>query len=215
MGTTALGVAKLCWFNGLWVASGGGPLLLAYALLARDSRLLLAFALYAAYRHLRPARTWPALRRAFRLDATPYFAAQELRYDGFEALPPDDARMLCFHPHGVLCCGWTVANAHPALDAARVTWLAADVLLALPGIGDFLRWCKTRGVGAATLRRMLAARRNVALLPGGFEEATVYARGAFRVYIRNRKARAAAWGEPRGESCNTASLASARLRLVR
>ena len=57
MGTTALGVAKLCWFNGLWVASGGGPLLLAYALLARDSRLLLAFALYAAYRHLRPART--------------------------------------------------------------------------------------------------------------------------------------------------------------
>ena len=95
--------------------------------------------------------------------------------------------MLCFHPHGMLCCGWTVANSGAALSASRVTWLAADALLALPGIGDFLRWNATEGVGAANLRRLMARRANVALLPGGFEEATVYARGAFRVYLRRRK----------------------------
>ena len=37
----------------------------------------------------------------------------------------------------------------------------------------------------------------MALLPGGFEEATLYARGAFRVYVRTRKARAGLADESR------------------
>jgi hypothetical protein len=102
-------------------------------------------------------------------------------------MPPDDGRMLAFHPHGMLCCGWTVANASALFARAGVTWLVADVLLLLPCIADFLRWNGSAAVGAASLRRLLARRRNVALLPGGFEEATLYERGAHRVYVRARR----------------------------
>lgn len=162
---TVLGSAKLCLFFGLWCGSGLIPVVLLHALATARPLPLLAAALWYAYRLLFPARPWPALRRAFSLDPTPYFASQRLLFAAetgakrgrqgagaargadagaqAQAPPADDARMLCFHPHGMLCAGWTVANSGAALSGSDITWLAADVLLALPGIGDFLRWNAT------------------------------------------------------------------------
>ena len=156
--TTALGFAKLCLFYGLWCGAGLVPFALLYAMYTARALPLLAAAFWLAYRVLCPARPWPALRRLFCLDASPYFASQRLMFAGDKgaAPPADDARMLCFHPHGMLCCGWTVANAGAALRSAAVTWLAADVLFLLPGIADFLRWNATEGVGGANLRRLMA-----------------------------------------------------------
>ena len=182
--TTLLGSAKLSLFFGLWCASGLIPLVLLHAVATARPLPLLAAALWYAYRLLFPARPWPALRRAFSLDTTQYFASQRLLFASdtesgrgraakegksklkAQAPPADDARMLCFHPHGMLCCGWTVANSGAALSGSEVTWLAADVLLALPGIGDFLRWNATEGVSAANLRRLMA-RHQRRLAPSG------------------------------------------------
>lgn len=152
--------------------------------LARSTPLLFLLA-YLPYRQLRPARPWPALRRLFRMDGTPYFKRQELVLS--TPLVADSGAMLAFHPHGILCVGWTLANAHAAFTQAAVHWLAADVLLALPFLGDFLAWNATEGVGATNMRLRMATRANVALLPGGFEEATHFARGRHRVYLKGRR----------------------------
>jgi 2-acylglycerol O-acyltransferase 2 len=168
--------------------SGGIPFLLLYALLTRWPAPLVAAASYHVFRRLSPARTWPALRAAFCLDSAQYFRTQAIVFeDAADAagLPPDDGRVLAFHPHGMLCCGWTLCNASARF--ASVTWLVADVLLLLPGISDFLKWNASDGVGGATLRRLLSRRANVALLPGGFEEAVLYERGAHRVFLRSRR----------------------------
>ena len=157
--TTALGFAKLFLFFGLWVGAGLVPFVLLYSAATARPLPLLVAAFWLAYRLLFPARPWPALRHAFCLDASPYFASQRLVFAGAQPAgppPADDARMMCFHPHGMLCCGWTVANAGEALRGSDVTWLAADVLFALPGIADFLRWNATEGVGGANLRRLMA-----------------------------------------------------------
>ena len=158
---TALGFAKLCLFYGLWTGAGLVPFALLYAAATARPLPLLCAAFWLAYRLLFPAQPWPALRRVFCLDASPYFASQRLVFAGAKAAAPpaDDARMLCFHPHGMLCCGWTVANAGAALRSARVTWLAADVLFLLPGIADFLRWNATEGVGAHNMRRLMVRRK--------------------------------------------------------
>ena len=120
---TALGFAKLCLFYGLWTGAGLVPFALLYAAAAAKPLPLLCAAFWLAYRLFVPARPWPALRRMFCLDASPYFASQRLVFAGAKAAAPpaDDARMLCFHPHGMLCCGWTVANAGAALRSAGVT----------------------------------------------------------------------------------------------
>ena len=144
----------------------------------------LALAGWHVFRKLSPARTWPALRAWFRLDTTPYWWDGKTVFDGFEKLD-DEGSLLSFHPHGMLCCGWTTCNAN--LRFSSVTWLVADALLSLPFISDFLRWNKSESVGIRNMKRLLAQRRNVALLPGGFEEATLYAYGKHRVYLKRRK----------------------------
>ena len=92
---------------------------------------------------------------------------------------------VCVVAAGMLCCGWTLCNASARF--ASVTWLVADVLLLLPFISDFLRWHASDGVGGRTLARLLARRANVALLPGGFEEATLYERGRHAVFVKRRR----------------------------
>ena len=112
-----------------------------------------------------------------------------------------------------------------ALRPSRITWLVAEALFYFPWINELLSWNNTRSVSASNMKRFLARRRNpppaaarpaaardrrggcpreqgegrnVALLPGGFEEATLYRRGRFRVYIKRRKARAVALSCLRG-----------------
>ncbi len=164
------------------------PVFLLHCLLTKRVEGLLVFLAYHALRRVRTARTWPSLRQLFCLDGTQYWRSQRVVLDhaGFKdgLVPHDGGRMLAFHPHGMLCCGWTLCNASARFSA--VTWLVADVLLAVPFISDFLRWHASEPVGAASLRRALAARRTVALLPGGFEEATLYRYGRHRVFLKRR-----------------------------
>jgi len=188
-----LAAVRLWLFFSVWTLSPVALILLVLGTLRAlvppfslaTSTPLLFLLLYLPYRALRPARPWPALRRVFRMDGSRYFKRQELVLS--TPLEPDSGAMLAFHPHGILCVGWTLANAHAALTQAAVHWLAADVLLALPFIGDFLAWNATEGVGAANMRRRMSTRANVALLPGGFEEATHFARGRHRVFLKNRR----------------------------
>ena len=103
---------------------------------------------------------------------------------GFDKEAPAKMHLFAFHQHGMLCCGWTVANASRRF--ASITWLVADILLAIPFVSDFLSWHKCERVGAAHMREVLKSGRSCALLPGGFEEATQYIRGRHRVFLRRR-----------------------------
>jgi 1-acyl-sn-glycerol-3-phosphate acyltransferase len=159
------------------------PSFCLFSLLQGRTGPLLAVAGWRILRTMRPARTWPALRAWFRLDTTPYWMTGKTVFDGFEKLS-EEGSLLAFHPHGMLCCGWTTCNAN--VKFAPVTWLVADALLALPFISDFLRWNKSESVGTANMKRLLTRRRTVALLPGGFEEATLYVYGKHRVFLKRR-----------------------------
>lgn len=187
MGATFAGTLKFGFFTGLWVGSlAVVPLLLALALSGHTAPFA-AWCLLALFRRVVPARPWDALRDVLCLDETPYFSSQHIVFAEGKPPPAGDARVLCFHPHGLLCCAWTLGNTCSALRTSSVSWLAADSLLALPLISDFLRCCATLPVSAPTFRRLLALRTNVALLPGGFEEATLFARGRERVFIKSRR----------------------------
>jgi len=67
---------------------------------------------YYTYRHIFPASRWDAFLRLYRLSMTNsngYFQNQILVQKG-EEVKSDDSTLLAFHPHGVLCLGWTIAN---------------------------------------------------------------------------------------------------------
>ena len=66
-------------------------------------------------------------------------------------------------------------------------WLAAESLLLLPFIRDFMIWSDVFGATKECMTNLMAQGCNVALIPGGFQEATLYQRGMHRIYIKERK----------------------------
>lgn len=65
--------------------------------------------------------------------------------------------------------------------------LASRAIMALPVSGMVLRWLGVQSVDANNLRRHMKEGNTIALLPGGFEEATLTSNTKERVFIKKRK----------------------------
>ncbi|CAI5728839.1 unnamed protein product [Peronospora effusa] len=100
---------------------------------------------------------------------------------------PDDHALFAFHPHGVLPNGFAFNGAHHmGFLHSNCRWLVSENLFWFPGMKDLLHWMDFSCVAKSTFHRFMATGQNVCLLPGGFEEATIYERGKHRVYIKKR-----------------------------
>lgn len=87
----------------------------------------------------------------------------------------DIKAMLCFHPHGILGAGFTWNGIHSNELGHKATFLAVDMLCYVPVFAWILKWCgNVQGAGAANMTRLMKQGKNIALLPGGFEEATIH-----------------------------------------
>ncbi|GMI21368.1 hypothetical protein TrCOL_g2414 [Triparma columacea] len=128
------------------------------------------------------------------LNGRAYYARAELK-GAINSVKPGKV-MYAVHPHGVLTAGWTwnmFFNADFHKRCGRVGFLLDEGLrLKSPTFRMMCDWCETdnQWAGAATKRVMLKAmeegKTSLALLPGGFQEATLCAKGKDRVYIKNR-----------------------------
>lgn len=147
--------------------------------------LVATLLLSAQYTFAKP-KAWPAWRKfIFSLDPWSWYAECKLH---FSCKIDAEKTMLCYHPHGALCVGFAWTGAHcPTLDPYGITFLVVDVLPKLPLMGWVINWFgNMRGASAPVMKRLLSAGRNVALIPGGFEEATIMKRGVERIYLKRR-----------------------------
>ncbi|GMF34862.1 unnamed protein product [Phytophthora lilii] len=100
---------------------------------------------------------------------------------------PNDRSMFAFHPHGVLSNGFAINGCHHmSFERAECRWLVAENLFWPPMLREVLNWMDFSSVAKATFQRVMPTGQNVSLIPGGFEEATLYRRGKHRVYIKKR-----------------------------
>lgn len=103
-------------------------------------------------------------------------------------VPADAKTVFAFHPHGILPCGFLKNGVHSHRFAtSNAEWLVTDNLFWFPITRDMLQWCSFGPVSKPNFVRLLKEERNICLLPGGFEEATIYAYGKHRVFIKERK----------------------------
>ncbi|KAF0696129.1 Aste57867_13105 [Aphanomyces stellatus] len=163
--------------------------LLALVFLPLTRPYVLAFAVaYYGSRLVMPLRRSQYVCEWFVWANSPaYFAKQEVVREDTEPVAKQSKTMFAFHPHGVLCCGWSVNGAMNAswLDL-KISWLAADVLFKLPFVSHVLSWGGSDTAAKPNFERLMKQGDNIALLPGGFEEATLFAKGEHRVYIKKR-----------------------------
>lgn len=153
---------------------------------------------YIMYRNS-PQGEWLAVRQLsrFLLFHYPYFQHNACIFEEREEeclqdhqkpmVKPDERAMFAYHPHGALSCGFTVNGVHSYRYLnSNMRWLVTHNLFWFPLMRDILRWLGFDDVTKPTFTKYLDENRNVALYPGGFEEATIFQRGKHRVFIKHR-----------------------------
>lgn len=161
---------------------------------ADPSRYLLAWALYGAKRVLLPLREWRAFKAACAFAARDakdggYFEEYDIVFaDGVEQadLASSRKRLFGFHPHGMLLCGWTMAIADARTTAWDAAWLATRWVTVMPLVSEWMVWLGVQAVEGANFKRILASGKNICMAVGGYEEATHYEYGKYRVFLRGR-----------------------------
>ena len=137
-----------------------------------------------------PVTPKASIKAFYRTGSTCYFTSASLLYENHSALakagnalPPT---VYAMHPHGVFSMGWATLFTQPEL--ADVRWCFAHILYRAPFFKAFV---SMMGYPASADKghflKLLKRKLNIALLPGGFEEATISSAAADRVYIAKRK----------------------------
>lgn len=94
--------------------------------------------------------------------------------------------MYLVHPHGIFCLGWSLLFSRP--EMGHVSFCFSNALYYSP-----LFRIVSKLIGnpskcdAATMKNHMKRKRSLALIPGGFEEASVHSQSADRVFLKNRK----------------------------
>ncbi|DBA02996.1 TPA: hypothetical protein N0F65_003184 [Lagenidium giganteum] len=160
--------------------------------------VLVMMAYYSYHLVLFPGQgPWMWMRHFIRdtLTKYPYFRYNKCVFEEFPdeeddlkpLAKPDEKAMYAFHPHGILSCGWSFNGAHHMRFAeAKAKWLVAENLFWYPVMRDVLNWVEFGNVAKETFVSLMSKGKNLCVIPGGFEEATIYQHGKHRLYLNCR-----------------------------
>ncbi|DBA02974.1 TPA: hypothetical protein N0F65_003162 [Lagenidium giganteum] len=171
--------------NGLQVLLGDSLLRVAVPVLA----------LYVLYQlFFWKTRVNPGFRQYFMdfVRAYPYFATTGLVFDNKQPdervqIEPNDKNMFAFHPHGVTSLGWSYNGVYNhSLMHSDLRWLVTSAIFFIPVLRNMMAWIGAEPIEKNHVKRLLSESRNVCLIPGGYEKATIYERNKHRVYMRHR-----------------------------
>ena len=174
----------------VWLSSLGAPFILCYLWVAGHTRAFAA-ALGAALLAYAPGvPRVPALKRF--LSVARYYRSASLRWCAAPATAAAVARgdaaptVLCVHPHGIFCQAW--AALFLTEEAADVTFCFSNALVMSP---YFRLLCRLTGFPSKcdrdSMKRLMRERKRLALIPGGFHEATVHSPTEDRLFLKTRK----------------------------
>ena len=140
-------------------------------------------------------KRWPKWNQMMihRFTSTRAFARASMVEEDGHRVNFDDREspaLLAYNPHGVFCAAFSGSHGvlHPTLFERKVLFLLAPALYHMPLFRLFVvaMFGNIRDASKATMETAMRQRRHVALLPGGFEEASVAQPGKDRVYVAKR-----------------------------
>lgn len=134
-----------------------------------------------------PIKPWPAFVK-FCHNAHPRNRFKSC----FSVLPKSvskEGSMFCFHPHGVLAVGFCQNGLlAPEMEQHNLTYLVATSVFFLPFFSLICYWLGTvRAANPGTLHELMKKRKNIALLPGGFQDATLASNTREKIFLKKRK----------------------------
>mmetsp|Transcript_11893 Transcript_11893/g.32147 ORF Transcript_11893/g.32147 Transcript_11893/m.32147 type:complete len:312 (+) Transcript_11893:183-1118(+) len=179
------GSVALLIYMAVWVCSLISPLIVIGLIYLQCFKAAIFTTLLMFSAHV--PNLWPRVKafREFMGSAFKYFQEGSLRYEEEVDTTGTRPTIVCVHPHGIFPLGWGMLTTRP--EMADVHFCFSSVLYASP---FFLIFCKLIGkpnpADKKTMQRLMKERKTMALIPGGFEEATITTNNADRVFIKAR-----------------------------
>ena len=168
----------------------GGAITVAPLYLITKGHIIAATALFglASVQYVRPVSPWPEFAALLKRMNPRAFYKRCTLGGNLKAIR-EEKSLLAYHPHGMLTIGFSWNGCHAGeLTGKRIVWLVVDILCNAPLFGYVVGWMgNIQGASARNMKKLMAAGSNIALLPGGFEEATIQSYGVESVYIKHRK----------------------------
>ena len=173
----------------IWLASAVSPFIFGFAVAWGYQKLaaLIVAVTIAAYLPWEKGTISHRIQRFIDCHHPSYYdGGVSLVFEGGE-VPPAEHKQTFFavHPHGAFCIGWAQLFTSPQMHKVRFCF--APALFASPFFRLFSRTVGKPGSAArASMDSYLKAGEDVALPPGGFEEATLTSTTRDRVFIKKR-----------------------------
>eukprot|EP01084_Bolivina_argentea_P161674 281435_1 len=94
--------------------------------------------------------------------------------------------LMCVHPHGIFCQTWALLFC--AEQTVETTFMFANALYISP---FFRLLCRFSGIPSScdkvTMSHIMKAKKNCAIIPGGFHDASLHSHKIDRIYLKKRK----------------------------
>jgi 2-acylglycerol O-acyltransferase 2 len=105
------------------------------------------------------------------------------------AVIPDNKELLCYHPHGIMSMGFTHCMFSKSLNFAKsgLSWCMTPQMFKFPISIELTRWTGATPASSDNMTSLMKSNKNLALIPGGFNSATLYTHGEHRCYLKQRK----------------------------
>lgn len=97
----------------------------------------------------------------------------------------EEKNMYTFHPHGITCLGF--CRSHSDIHFHKTTFLVSSAMFCIPFYGLIFKLLNFDSITNSNVKRYMDSNKSIAILPGGFEEATICKYDTNRVYINKRK----------------------------
>lgn len=177
----------------VWLLSAVSPLLFLYNAVFGHKVLATFIVFFTMLAYIPWPSSCPQLLRASVLSIFRYYPPRY--YPSVQVVSPEKGNtsrsqtehrtFYAIHPHGAFCMGWGLLFLHKAFESVRFCF--APYLYMTPFFRLFTRCTgKPGSAGKAAMISYLKQGESLALLPGGFEEATLTCMQQDRVFIRKR-----------------------------
>jgi len=181
--TTVHGTVAYMAFVGSWV--GGFLLMLApfVSLVSGGWKLSIMFFIILVVLDKAASGKHYLFLQQWSQNAPHHLGHMTIRAEG--KIEKDVPTVYCVHPHGVFCTGWMACYINKALR--HVHFCFAPALFMNP-LFRLLACSIAKGATAdkKNFGRLLREKKSLALIPGGFEEATIFRYGYDRVWLKER-----------------------------
>lgn len=162
------------------------PLVGMYYLVMGSFTTKVVLTLILLYQYLLCDKSELFLKIARKIDMLNYFDEYGLVIDDETIRERKENTLICHHPHGVMTYGMAVLSPQHEFFNDYI-YLGSRLILILPFGGIIMMLRGIQGVNHENFKKLMTLKKNLIVIAGGFEEATITSYTEDRVFINNRK----------------------------